>query len=732
MRFVLILIVVAAMAFTAWHAVNVGTDRDKLLGAPQIERIVDDGVRTAVLSIATHPIQIETDGRNVRLSGPVNSEAEHQDILAAARDARLLVKLTDDLVVLPRATPFRFSARKSLDEGIVLSGNVPTVAAREALLSQARTEAEGAVVSDRLIMAAGAPDGDWQGMAATGLTALSALRNGEVSISDEQAVVTGAVTDIAAGQRLLAAVNEAPMGDWQVQIAGALPVAEEYTLNAMKNEDGSIILDGNAPDEGVREDLLTAAQAASTQPVGGSLTLAEGMPGPEWPETMLAGIAALNATANGLLSARDSEVSFTAEVETDDDLARLLPLIGDTWNTDIKVRNPTPDARLAIVLGEDGSLSAEGLLPEGVTADEVAAALPGLNGLAFPPDTFGRPADWTGPLQGLDIILPRFQTADALVEGSSVTISGKLKRGFSADGAEAAMKSALDRAWTLELDLVESAPLAELILSDRDGQTVLSGVLPNGIDAEAALTLLGQDASGEGLSTGGEGDPAAWAQALTATEEVLSRFRDATGRVSEGQVELDGSLLPGYPASDIQEWSLTKLPEGWGISVSADELAPNEGDRRVNLKTGEDENFRRGYWLPNVVFEVSAEQCTRQIDAALEAEDILFVTGSARIDQKGRALLNRLAAVAVRCLNSSSIALEIGGHTDSVGNDDNNLILSQERADAVRDALADRGVRADAMTAIGFGETSPIATNNTAEGRAQNRRITFGWSESGN
>ena len=146
------------------------------------------------------------------------------------------------------------------------------------------------------------------------------------------------------------------------------------------------------------------------------------------------------------------------------------------------------------------------------------------------------------------------------------------------------------------------------------------------------------------------------------------------------------------------------------------------------MHNGEAQNFRQGFWLPNVDFEVSPDRCKQEIETALSVERIVFVTGSARLDQKGTKLLNRLAAIAVRCLNSSVIALEISGHTDSVGNDENNLKLSRERADAVREALLRRGVRADAMKASGYGESEPIATNDTADGRAQNRRITFGWS----
>jgi outer membrane protein OmpA-like peptidoglycan-associated protein len=65
----------------------------------------------------------------------------------------------------------------------------------------------------------------------------------------------------------------------------------------------------------------------------------------------------------------------------------------------------------------------------------------------------------------------------------------------------------------------------------------------------------------------------------------------------------------------------------------------------------------------------------------------------------------------------------IEGHTDSVGSEEYNLGLSQRRAEAVRMALVERGVRAEHVRAIGKGETSPVASNANTGGRQQNRRV---------
>jgi outer membrane protein OmpA-like peptidoglycan-associated protein len=67
--------------------------------------------------------------------------------------------------------------------------------------------------------------------------------------------------------------------------------------------------------------------------------------------------------------------------------------------------------------------------------------------------------------------------------------------------------------------------------------------------------------------------------------------------------------------------------------------------------------------------------------------------------------------------------MQIEGHTDSVGADDFNQRLSEQRAGTVRDFLLEQGVVPSSITAQGFGKTQPVASNDTAEGRQRNRRV---------
>ncbi|MGA7412493.1 MAG: OmpA family protein [Bryobacteraceae bacterium] len=83
----------------------------------------------------------------------------------------------------------------------------------------------------------------------------------------------------------------------------------------------------------------------------------------------------------------------------------------------------------------------------------------------------------------------------------------------------------------------------------------------------------------------------------------------------------------------------------------------------------------------------------------------------------------KLAKVAGIVEGHPGLRLDVEGHTDNVGGDDYNQQLSEERGSAVRDYLTAQGMQQESVTTKGFGKTQPIATNETAAGRQQNRRV---------
>jgi OOP family OmpA-OmpF porin len=82
-----------------------------------------------------------------------------------------------------------------------------------------------------------------------------------------------------------------------------------------------------------------------------------------------------------------------------------------------------------------------------------------------------------------------------------------------------------------------------------------------------------------------------------------------------------------------------------------------------------------------------------------------------------------LKAIAAALVAHPTTEVRVEGHTDNTGTADLNRTLSEQRAQWVRRALVDRGVGADRITAVGYGEDRPVASNGTEDGRAMNRRV---------
>ena len=159
-------------------------------------------------------------------------------------------------------------------------------------------------------------------------------------------------------------------------------------------------------------------------------------------------------------------------------------------------------------------------------------------------------------------------------------------------------------------------------------------------------------------------------------------------------------------------------PRGQSIRLSG--AAP---DYQAKKRAGD---IAAGVWgvtsVENAIAIIGeAGTCQQEIDGYLAREEVTFGNGNADISESSYPLLGMLASIARNC----DTRLEIAGHTDAVGDAGVNMKLSQRRADAVRKYLVQRGVKPEQIEARGYGETQPIADNESEAGRKANRRIEF-------
>ncbi|MBO7413533.1 MAG: OmpA family protein [Fibrobacter sp.] len=124
--------------------------------------------------------------------------------------------------------------------------------------------------------------------------------------------------------------------------------------------------------------------------------------------------------------------------------------------------------------------------------------------------------------------------------------------------------------------------------------------------------------------------------------------------------------------------------------------------------------------LPGVVIDSVGCPVNKKEDLDELKKGIRFQTNSAKLTQRSFGTLNDVARLMKKFPGAS---LEVQGHTDNTGKDDYNMDLSQRRAQTVVDYLVKRGVESSRLRAVGYGNTMPIASNNSKEGRQINRRV---------
>ncbi len=178
-----------------------------------------------------------------------------------------------------------------------------------------------------------------------------------------------------------------------------------------------------------------------------------------------------------------------------------------------------------------------------------------------------------------------------------------------------------------------------------------------------------------------------------------------------GLAELNG--CPDSDGDGVAD-SKDKCPNAKGLA-KFDGCPDTDGD---GIQDSEDKCPK----VAGIAANKGCPEVKREVKRILEKalHGINFRSGKSVIYRSSYPILDNVADVMKM---NPAYKLKIQGHTDSMGNDDRNMQLSKDRAQAVKDYLVKKGVAADRLTSTGFGETKPIATNKTSRGRAKNRRV---------
>jgi|CXWL01.1.fsa_nt_gi OOP family OmpA-OmpF porin len=252
---------------------------------------------------------------------------------------------------------------------------------------------------------------------------------------------------------------------------------------------------------------------------------------------------------------------------------------------------------------------------------------------------------------------------------------------------------------------VDRLPQAALRVSWGDGPLRLDGEMPDEVTkARLALEIerLDPRATVVDLITVGSQDlTGGWLPTVT---EVL---KSVSGRVGRGQLHFTSNTVTiagQVPTAAARTAVISAARAAAGSVLGVSDQLTVTASAPVSS-------------APRTAAEVQSD-----LRRLLAGRTIDFESAGSVLTGAGRSLLDELVAL---LKSTPDLTLEIHGHTDASGAPDENLGLSEARAQAVRTYLVSRGLPADRLTAHGHGANSPLADNSTPAGRKQNRRIDF-------
>ncbi len=490
------------------------------------------------------------------------------------------------------------------------------------------------------------------------------------------------------------------------------PLADPYLFSATKTA-GKLLLEGNLTDAAAREQLIGAAKAALPEAdIDDKMTLARGAP--EGRDAVAAfALSQLAALADGRISMSGTDLTVEGTAANvgslegiTDALSGGLPGGGKLASISVTPASASP---YLLAISRDGdSIVLEGYAPDAAAREAVEKTVKD----ALPAATIdnqlqlaaGVPArvDYAAATTFIAAQIANLRQGKATLSNEELSVEGIASDADAFAAANAALAGALPSGINLTQASVRQPVIDPYTWSMQAGEkgVTLDGYVPDEQTAtgivDLARSLFSRSTTITSNLKTGEGAPDGFAQATSAAVRILSRLGEGRVDISGPQFKVGGDALTGVTANEIRAQVNSSLPAGF---------------------TGTAEVAVRAAGEP-----VDPAACQSLIDNLVADNTIQFESAKADIKADSFGLLDFIAFQMQRC---PAQVVEIGGHTDSDGADDANLALSQSRADAVRDYLARAGVLFSRLQTKGFGESQPVAGNDTDDGKAKNRRIEF-------
>lgn len=622
---------------------------------------------------------VELNELGLSVSGEATSQSAYRNAkLAVGKDLPAGATLISDKLTPPVVDPFTWGMQKTATQ-LVLTGHVSDAKARARLFDDAKAAFPKLAIIDRMELASGAGEG-WFEAATVLLEALKTIKEGQAEVSAGDIVLRGRVSDEAVAARTVAALRHALPAEFKAKTdltypPPAPPVVSPFTTR-IEARPGTVTLTGFVSSEAARTALLGQVKRLfpEARPVD-ELALGTGA-SEGWQSCVSAGLDALARLGNGSLSLSDRTMHVTGRTQ-DEALAEALPAqvrAAANRACDSKVEialdvPPEPNLRWRATNAGEGEIVLEGQVPDKATeallVTAVAENFSGARLVNRMTIASGRSEKWRKVAVTALQLLAKLRRGEAVLDGRVLTLSGEASDASVAAAVKDQLSHTLAKGYTGQ-QTIEVRSEA-MIWAAKEAKRRATEDAARAVGKEQAQGV--PDDAERGQASEDDASPEAQEDARRKADEEASR-RSAEGAAA-------WSAAAGQPQ-----------PQG------------EERQGRVD----------------------EANRCEQHLRSAAAAGIIRFRFASARLDRTSTGTLDRLAEIAKGC---PAFRIEIIGHTDAIGPADGNQTLSEARAEVVVNYLADAGIEAARLTAIGYGETRPLAPNTSANNRAKNRRIEF-------
>lgn len=669
---------------------------------------------------------------------------------------------------------------------IRLSGYVPDEEQRGALLNLAKARFPGRRIEDHMRIGAGAPAREaWLELIAFGFERLGELKTGSMGLRHLNLAVAGeALThaDYRSAQNALSL--QGPAAATSISNKITPPVIDPYTWGAEKTA-SQLELSGYVPDRDAREKLFDEAKAMFPHlAIIGRMEIAGGA-GDGWLEAALAVLAALKDLNEGQAEATAGDIRLRGKANdaatAERVAAALQAALPQAYKAHPEVTFDPPAPRVVAPFTTGIEVKPAVIEFSGYVPDDAARAavlahaarlFPAFRAVDHMALGAGASEGWRScVLAGLEA-LARLGNGQVKLSGRALEVHGRTQDEALADALPAQLRTAANRSCESHVEIaLDADPEPHLNWSATNtgnGELVLSGQVPDQATENLLLRTAGElfpEAHIEDRMTPTSGPSGKWGKVAVTGLQALTRLRRGQATITGQDLTVSGEAADSSVATSVKDQLSHNLVKGYighaAVEVRseamiwaereaalqaaeaahrhAEEAAKTDQERlRAADEKGQSsashqepgdataqsgKRDRIGPAQPERQHDIlEADRCGQRMSEAAAAGTIRFGFGSADLDAESVPTLDRLAEIAKSC---PTFRIEVRGHSDSIGSDEQNQQISEARARVVADYLIRTGVDASRLHAVGYGNTRPVVPNDSPEERARSRRIEF-------